>query len=351
MKKVKIGIIGVGGIANKHIAELLCCEDAEIVAMCDINPAAIEAKNAKLHLAPEKCYSDYKELIADPDVEAVEICTPNYLHAEMAIAALGAGKPINLEKPIAMSYREALDIVEAAKNVDRPNMTCFSYRFKPAVRYAKHLVDSGALGEITGLNVAYLKNSALWEGRRLEWRFVKECAGSGVIGDLAVHLIDLAQLLAGNITSLVATQSIIVKERRRLDSDEFAPVQTDDQCGFLAEFSSGAQGTFCITRAAAGHANTIRYDVYGTRGAISFDLDHPEILSICVGEGDVKNLPFKTVDVPREFYLDQERAFVNALGGKVDDIFPTLKHGAQGQLIVDAIIKSAAERRWVDIEE
>jgi len=351
MKKIKIGIIGVGGIANKHIAELLNCEDAEIVAICDINPAAIEAKNQKLHLPLDKCYEDYKKLIADPDVEAVEICTPNYLHAEMAIAALNAGKPVNLEKPIAMNYAEACDIVKAAKDSGLLGMTCFSYRFKPAVRYAKQLVDSGILGQITGLNVAYLKNSALWEGRRLEWRFVKEYAGSGVIGDLAVHLIDLAQLMAGNITGLFATQSIIVKERQRLDSDEFAPVETDDQCSFIASFACGANGTFCITRAAAGHGNTIRYDVYGTKGAISFDLDHPEILSICTGEGDPKNLKFETVDVPKEFYLDQERAFVDALSGKTDEIFPTLEHGAQGQLIVDAIIKSAAERRWVDIEE
>jgi predicted dehydrogenase len=290
-------------------------------------------------------------MIDCPAVDAVEVCTPNYLHVPMAEYAVEAGKPVNVEKPLALKVEDAENLDKMVRERNHPNMMCFSYRFMPGVRYAKHIIDRGLIGKIISINVEYLKDSGLQEGRRLEWRFVKECAGSGVIGDLAVHLIDLAQLLAGNITSLVATQSIIVKQRQRLDSDEFAPVQTDDQCGFLAEFSSGAQGTFCITRAAAGHANTIRYDVYGTRGAISFDLDHPEILSICVGEGDVKNLPFKTVDVPREFYLDQERAFVNALGGKVDDIFPTLKHGAQGQLIVDAIIKSAAERRWVDIEE
>ncbi len=349
MKKINIGIIGLGGIANKHIFELLKCEDAEIVAICDINPEAISAKVEKYGLHAAKQYSDYRDLIADPNVQAVEICTPNYLHAEMAIAAFNAGKPVNLEKPIAMCYKQALDILAAANDSGIVNMTCFSYRFKPAVRYAKALVDSGKLGDIVGLNVSYIKNSALWEGRRLEWRFVKEYAGSGVIGDLAVHLIDLAQLLAGNMTGLFATKSILIKQRQRLDSDEWAPVETDDQCSFIADFACGAQGTFNITRCAMGHINTIRYDVYGTKGAISFDLDHPEILDVCLGEGDPKNLTFKTVDVPEEYYLDQERAFIDALCGKTDSIFPTVSDGAQSQLIVDTILKSANEHCYVKV--
>ncbi len=351
MKKIKVGIIGLGNIANQHISELLKCPDAEIVAICDIDSDALKTKIEKYGLDSAAHYYDYRELIADKNVQAVEICTPNYLHAEMAIAAIDAGKPINLEKPIAMSYAQALEILKAAESSALPNMTCFSYRFKPAVRYAKALVDSGALGDITGLNVAYIKNSALWQGRPLEWRFVEEYAGSGVIGDLAVHLIDLAQLLAGNITGLFATKSIIVKERKRLDGQGSSPVETDDQCAFIADFACGAQGTFHITRCAMGHANTIRYDVYGTKGAISFDLDHPEMLNICIGEGDPKYLSFKTVDVPKKFYLDQERAFLNALLGKKDKLFPSLANGAQGQLIVDTILRSAAERRWVTATE
>ena len=202
MKTVHIGIIGVGGIAKKHILELTSYEDAKIVAICDVNPRAIAEKNEQLQLPAEKCYENYMDLINDPEVDAVEICTPNHLHAPMALAALEAGKPVNLEKPIAMSYEEALQILDAEKKSSAFGMTCFSYRFKPAVRYAKHLVDSGAIGKIVGVNVAYLKSSAFWEGRRLEWRFVKEYAASGVIGDLGVHLIDLAQLLAGEVTSL-----------------------------------------------------------------------------------------------------------------------------------------------------
>lgn len=350
MEQVRIGIIGTGGVANsRHIKELLQCKEAKIVALCDIDSTALSRAAEKTSVPPEKCYTDYRDLINDPSVDAIEICTPNYLHAEMAIAALQAGKPINLEKPVAMSYEQSQTIVTAERESTAFGMTCFSYRFMPAVRYAKHLVDSGLIGDIVGLNVAYLKSSGFWEGRRLEWRFVKEYAASGVVGDLGVHLIDLAQLLAGHITELCATKATIVKERKRLESEELAPVETDDSCSFLARFSCGAEGSFHITRCAIGHKNTIRYDVYGTRGSISFDLNDPKILTVCHGEGDPKNYVSVTENVPQEFYLLQEQAFVNAVLGKRDPLFPTLADGAQGQKVVDALLASADERRWVDI--
>jgi predicted dehydrogenase len=279
----------------------------------------------------------------------VEICTPNHLHAEMAREVLSAGKYLNLEKPIAMSYEEAMSIVEAEKNSAVFGMTCFTYRFMPAVRYAKHLVEAGVVGNIVGLNVAYLKNSAYWEGRPLEWRFEKEKAGSGVVGDLGVHLIDLAQLLAGNIVELCATKQTVVKERPTLDGKGVGRVTTDDSCSFIARFACGAEGSFHITRCAIGHQNTIRYDVYGDRGSISFDLNDPSILMICRGEGDPRNYKTETVKVPEEFYLKQEQAFVNAVLGDRDPLFPTLENGAQGQKVVDAILESSESRRWINV--
>ena len=350
MKKIRVGLIGLGGISGKHIDELLQCESAEIVAICDINEAAIAEKNAKLGLPSEKCYIDYHDLIADTDVDAVEIMTPNRLHATIAIEALSAGKHVNLEKPVAMNYSEAIEIVDAGAKSDSCAMTCFSYRFKPAVRYAKRLVDEGKLGDIVGLNVSYIKDSGLWEGRPLEWRFIKSEAGSGVVCDLGVHLIDLAQLLAGKITDLCAMQNTVIKERPLPGGGGLGKSETDDSSIFLASFECGAQGTFHITRCAIGNKNTIKYDVYGTKGAISFNLNKPSVLDVCIGEGDPRNLVFETVTVPEEYYLSQEEAFINAILGERDHLFPTLEDGAQGQLVVDSIIKSAVEKRWIAVE-
>ena len=268
----------------------------------------------------------------------------------MAIAALKAGKHVNLEKPIAMNYEEAKEILKAAEGGDRTVMTCFSYRFKPAVRYAKKLVSDGVLGDIVGINVAYLKESGLWEGRPLEWRFVKSEAGSGVICDLGVHLIDLAQLLAGKIVDVSAIKNTVIKERPLLNGEGIGKSETDDICAFLATFTTGAQGSFHITRCAPGNKNTIQYSVYGTRGSISFNLNNPKVLDICIGDGDVRSMSFKTVDVPEEYYLNQEDAFINAILGKRDALFPTIEDGAHGQLIVDSIIKSADEKRWITVK-
>lgn len=350
MKKIKIGIIGMGGIAmGVHVTELLQCQEAQIVAVCDVDEGALSRAREKLGLPAEKCYTDYHALIADKEVEAVEICTPNYLHAPMAIAALKAGKPINLEKPLTMNYEEARAVLAAQAQSGALGMTCFSYRFKPAVRYAMHLFAEGVIGEPIGVNVSYVKNSALWEGRPLEWRFVEEQAGSGVTGDLGAHLIDLAQMLAGEITSLCAITETVVKERPTLDGKGRGVVGTDDTALFLTRFKNGAIGTFHITRAAIGHVNTIRYDVYGTKGSLSFDLNNPEVLQIAAGEGDPKQLRFETRNVPEEYRLTQERAFVEALLGKEDAFFPTLAHGAQGQRVIDAILKSAKSGTWVEV--
>lgn len=349
MKKVRIGIIGTGGISAKHINELLNCENAEIVALCDIDEEALRKKAEKALVPAHKCYTDYTELIADPEVDAVEICTPNDLHAEMARAALAAGKPVNLEKPVALNYKEALSILEAEEKSSAFGMTCFSYRFKPAVRYAKHLVEQGVIGKILGLNVAYLKNSGLWQGRGLEWRFDEKRAGTGVLGDLGVHLIDLAQLLSGPITELCATRQTLIKERPLLDGSGIGKVTTDDSCSFIVRFAHGAEGSFHITRCAIGHSNTIRYDVYGDRGAISFDLNDPTVLTVCRGEGDPKDYISETIPVPQEFYLTQEQTFINAVLGERPPLFPTLADGVQGQQVIDAILKAAEQGTWVTV--
>ena len=350
MKKLGIGLIGLGGISKKHIDELVACSDVEIVALCDVDTAALERARERLGVNKEFCFTDYRDLLSLDSVMAVEIMTPNDLHVKIAIDALRAGKHVNLEKPVALNYEDALELARVGRESGLCAMTCFSYRFKSAVRYAKRLVEEGKLGEVLGINVSYLKDSGLWEGRRLEWRFDKTRAGSGVIGDLAVHLIDLAQLLAGDITEVYATRSTVIKERRVIDGDKFLPVTTEDTCYFMAEFKSGARGTFHITRCAIGNKNTIKYDVYGTRGAISFNLNSPDEIDICIGEGDPKDLETVTVKVPKEYELDQERAFVNAVLGNRDFLFPTLDDGASGQLVVDSIIKSADNRIPVKIQ-
>lgn len=346
----RIGIIGLGGIAaGRHIPELQKASGCRITAICDIDENKLKTWGEKLDIPKELRFTDYNGLLDSGAVEAVEICTPNHLHVPMAAAAVRKGLAVNIEKPLSVSFASTEPLRAALEKNPVPNMMCFSYRFMPAVRYAKWIIDRGLIGDIISIDVAYLKSSAFMEGRRLEWRFIKEFAGTGVSGDLGVHLIDMAELLAGKISEVSAVTDIVVKKRRRTDSEEWASVETDDYCSFIADMESGAKGTFVITRCAIGQQNTIKYDIYGTKGVISFDLNHPDVLGVCVGEVDLASEALHTVKVPKKYFITQEQAFVNMLNGSTGDLFPTIADGLRGQRILDAIEESDSGHKWVKI--
>lgn len=348
---VRLGIIGMGGIANgAHLRGLGNASNVKITAICDIDENKLKACGDKLGIDPDKRFADYRDLIACDEVDAVEVCTPNNLHAEMAIAVLEAGKPLELEKPMGLCVDEALAIKAAEEKSGTFGMMCFSYRFMSAVRYAKYLIDKGSIGRILGINVEYLKSSALWEGRRLEWRFRKELAGTGVLGDLGVHLIDMARLLAGEFTSVSCDRKVIVKRRQMPDSDEWGDVTTDDICNFTAEINGEIPVSFAISRCCHGHSNTIKYDIFGDAGVISFDLNNPDILRVCIGEADINGDGLHTVKVPPKFRASQEQTFIDACLGKRGEYFPTVDDGVVSQKILDALCLSSDEGRRVYIE-
>ena len=336
-----IGIIGLGGISRKHIKEITACKDAKICAICDIDEAKLKTVGEQLDIPEQYRFTDYRDLIQCPLVEAVEVCTPNYLHIPMAMEVVKAGKALELEKPLSVDYRGVDELLRAIDEKGIVNMTCFSYRFMPAVRYAKHLIDSGKLGKIINVDVAYLKSSAFWAGRRLDWRFVKEYAGCGVIGDLGVHLIDMTRYLVGDFQSVYATTEVVVKERQKLDSDEYAPVETEDIASFLAKLEGNVKANFLISRCAIGNSNTIKYEIYGTEGVLRFNLNHPEELTVCIGDVDRETDSLHTVKVPKGYARVQEETFIRAASGKGDEDCPSIREGAKCQKIVDALIESA----------
>ena len=285
--------------------------------------------------------TDYRELIQRPLAEAVEVCTPNYLHIPMAMEVVKAGKALELEKPLSVDYQGVDALVAAIAEKGIVNMTCFSYRFMPAVRYAKHLIETGKLGKIINVDVAYLKSSGFWAGRRLDWRFVKEYAGCGVIGDLGVHLIDMTRFLVGDFQSVYATTEIVVKQRQKLDSDEYADVQTEDLATFLAKLEGNVKASFLISRCAIGNSNTIKYEIYGTEGVLKFNLNDPNELTLCIGEVDRETESLHTVKVPKAYYCGQEDTFIRAALGLQTEGVPSIREGAMCQKVIDAVLESA----------
>ena len=338
---LKIGIIGLGGVAKKHIREILKSKDAQICAICDIDEAKLQSVGDRLEIPQTYRFTDYRALIACSEVEAVEICTPNYLHIPMAMEVVKAGKALEVEKPLSVDYRGVDELVQAIEEKGIVNMTCFSYRFMPAVRYAKHLIEAGKLGKIINVDVAYLKSSGFWAGRRLDWRFVKEYAGCGVIGDLGVHLIDMVRYLVGDFKSVYASTEIVVKQRQKLDSDEYANVETEDLASFVAKLEGNVHANFLISRCAIGNNNTIKFEIYGTEGVLRFNLNDPTELTVCIGEVDRETDSLHTVKVPAKYNAGQEDTFIRAALGQIPEDLPVVKEGAACQKIVDALIESA----------
>lgn len=348
---IRIGIIGVGGIADSvHIPGINEAVGGTLVAICDTDRVRLDKIGEKYNIPETHRFENYLDLIACKDVDAIEICTPNYLHVQMAIDAAKSGKTINVEKPLSVNLTEAKRLETILQENSVLNMMCFSYRFKPAVRYAKEIINRGMLGDILSVNVEYLKSSAFWAERRLDWRFIKKYAGTGVLGDLGVHLIDMAQFLIGDMTRVSTEAGIVVKQRKRIDSDELGNVETDDYCNFMADFNCGAHGMFTITRCAIGHDNTIKYDIFGTKGVLSFNLNNPNELSLCVGEIDVESYGMHTVKVPKKYEITQEQMFINMASGFECEYLPTVADGIKCQKILDSLLESSEKKCWITLD-
>lgn len=349
-KKLRVGIIGMGRISAVHISGLKEAKDAQIVAVCDIDEQKLNEAGDSLGIPPEYRFTDFRKLIRCDIVDAVEICTPNYLHVPMAYEAVRAGKPVNVEKPLSDTFDKVPALLELLKAAPQPNMMCFSYRFRPAVRYAKRLISEGKIGRVLTVHIEYLQSGSFIEGRRMEWRFVKEYSGTGAIGDLGVHLIDMTRYLVGEIEAVCARKSTFVKQRKMLDSEVVGDVTTDDYCSFLADIEGGAVANFTVTRCAHGHSNTIKYDIFGTDGVISFNLNNPWELDVCLGIDEVKKMGLHTVKVPEEYDASQEQSFVDIALGRFKEPIADIGEGAKCQKIVDAIARSSEENRWIELD-
>lgn len=350
MEHIRVGVIGCGGIANSvHLPQLDKATGAIITALCDTNEKALEKTGDLYHVPEANRFSDYHDLINSKDVDAVDICTPNNSHCPIAHAAIRAQKPFCVEKPVGITYKEARDLEQAAEHAGIPAMVCFSYRFRPAVRYAWKLMQEGKIGNIVHVYAQYLKASAFMSGRRLDWRFTKEAARYGVSGDLAVHIIDMIQFLVSDFKGVFSQTGIVIKKRQLLDSDEWGPVETDDYCNFLAELDGDIPANFGISRSAIGNKNRICVDLYGDRGALRFDLTRTNEIQVCFDDGSGADQKMETITLPDTDDPNQMQTFINRINGETSPFFPTLADGAKSQKILDALLSSSENQKWMDL--
>jgi predicted dehydrogenase len=334
-----------------------------MAAICGRDATAVAAAAARLGWPATE--TDWKRLIERDDVDLVDVCTPGSSHAEISIAALEAGKHVLCEKPLANTVEEARAMAAAADRAAAAGvraMTGFNFRRVPAVALARELVAAGRLGAIRHVRAAYLGSHLLDPEIPLIWRLRAEHAGSGALGDLGAHAIDLAQYLAGDrIAGVSGLTETFVRERPLADgSGARGPVTVDDAALFIARFAGGALGSFEATRFATGHTEGLRVELNGELGSIVWDLGDFNGLRLFDATEDPATQGFRRIQVTRaghpyagawwpdghtigyeHTFTHEVRDLVHAIADGRDPV-PSFADGLQVQEVLDAVQRSAA---------
>ncbi|MEM0460545.1 MAG: Gfo/Idh/MocA family oxidoreductase [Thermofilaceae archaeon] len=316
--------------------------------------------------------TDWRAAVRDPEVEIVDNSLPNNMHLEPTLEALEAGKHVLCEKPLARNAEEARVLRDAARRAKVKTMVAFNYRFVPAVQLARQLVKSGVLGRIYHFRARYLQDWLVNPSAPLTWRLRAEEAGSGPLGDLGSHIIDLARFLVGEITAVTGVVRTFIEERPLAeDPSKKGRVTVEDAFAATVEFENGAIGTLEASRFATGRKNYNNFEINGEHGSIEFNLERLNELRVYLREWEEKGLTgWSTVLVTerRHPYIDRywppghiigwEHTFINEVYHflncivKDEDVGPigaTFEDGYRCNVIMDAILESARTGRRVHV--
>ncbi|MFO0929381.1 MAG: Gfo/Idh/MocA family oxidoreductase [Gemmataceae bacterium] len=377
-KPLNIGMIGYGFMGRAHSNGYRKVSHFFDLPYTPVLKAACARDAAKVKAFAdtwgyESTETDWRKLIARKDIDAIDICTPNNTHAEIALAAAAAGKMILCEKPLAMNGPEGLKMVEAVEKAGVPNMVWYNYRRVPAVTLAKQLIDEGRLGKIFHYRANFLQDwtisADLPQGGAALWRLDLAAAGSGVSGDLLAHCIDTALWLNGGIADLSAMTETFIKERKHNLTGKVEKVGIDDACTFMCRFGNGSLGLFESTRYARGHKALYTFEINGENASIKWDLhdlhrlqyfDHRDQgivrgwRSIHVTDGDHPYMGHWWVP---GLQIGYEHSFVHHVAdfldglGKGKPAMPDFRDAYRTQLVLDSILDSAKSGKWVDVKQ
>lgn len=353
-RQVSIGVIGLGGMARHHIEQLGKVEGVKIVALCDVSEEALAEVGGKLNVPEERRYRDAEALIADAGVEGVVSVTPNDSHAAILLACIAASKPLFAEKPLTRTLDEAREVLEAYRRRPIPLLINFSYRNGPAFQYARKFVAEGKLGRINHLFVQYLQDwGSTVKNTPFLWRFDEEVTGTGTLGDLGSHMIDIAEYLTGGrMAELQAMLTTIVPERPHPRTGEPVPVKVDDFACFNARFADGAVGVFQTSRNALGSGNQHEVSLYGEKGTLRVSTLNDRQLVWTYPTEDGRETENRTMDVPESDGLNPWAEFVERIRGErpANPDFAGLEDGYRNQLLLEAVVRANAARAAVAVE-
>lgn len=350
MAKIRIGSIGLGNISTGvHIPGIQASPDLILTAICDADPERLRQRGEQYGIDEAHRFTDYQDLIACPDVDAVDISTPNISHFAIAMAAVAAGKPYGVEKPITMTAEEADILTVATRKAGLQSMVYFSYRYKAAARMARDIVLSGKLGRVHHVNMQYYQAWGLAEKNcPLVWRFVRSDAASGALGDLGCHGLDLVSFVTGaRYEAVTAHLDTIVTERRLPDGSGYGRVDVDDFSNMLCKMTGGISASFQISRFAYGRGNYQRMEIYCEHGGLVYHLDRiPGVDELAMADASTGGA-YVDQEIPEKYRVSQMQAFADLLSGKDDGENAWITDGDSNAHVLDAILLSAKTGNWV----
>lgn len=347
-KKIRLAIVGTGGMANVHAEEFLKEKDVALVAVCDVSAERAREFGAK-HSPGAAVFTDFAELLRVAKPNAVANVTPDSLHAPLTLQAIAAGCHVFCEKPLATNYADAAKMARAAKRAGVMNMVNFTYRNSPAIQKAREIVASGALGEIVHVEASYLQSwlpSKAWGDWKTTpgwlWRLSSKHGSKGVLGDIGVHILDFASMPVGPVRKVNARLKTFTTLKGKKLGDY--SLDANDSALMQVEFANGALGVVHTSRWATGYPNSLFLRLHGTKGALRIDLDKSkDTLEVCLGP-DIDKFAWKTVKAaPTPTTYARFIAAVRT--GKNGE--PDFARGAEIQKILDACFASDKTGRAV----
>jgi len=377
-KTLNVGMIGYGFMGRTHSNAYSMVthffdvpQEPVLKVICGLDEA--EAKAFAEQWGYESHCTDWRKVIERDDIDVVDICVPNNVHAEIAIAAAEAGKMIVCEKPLALDVAQAREMVEAVEKAGVATLVSFCYRRVPAVTLAKALIDEGRLGRIFHYRANFLQDWTISadvpQGGMAAWRLDVKAAGSGVTGDLLAHCIDTAMWHNGPITRVNAMTETFIKERKHAETGKVEPVGIDDACTFFCRFENGSMGNFESTRYARGHKALYTFEINGEHASIRWDLHDLHRLEWFDHRDEGKLRGWRSIHVTDHGgdhpYMDRwwvpglaigyAEAFVHQVAdflaavAKGEPCSPTFREALQTQKVCEAVLESAKNGTWVEI--
>lgn len=375
MKDLNVGLIGCGFMGRTHSNAHRRLNNffqlgrrSVLKAICDTN--AEKAQAFAETWGYERIETDWRKLLEASDIDLIDICVPNFAHAEIAIAAAQAGKIVICEKPLALNVAQAEEMVKAVEAAGVPNLVMFNYRRVPAITLAKQLIDEGRIGRPYHFRANFLQDWTISadvpQGGDALWRLDVKAAGSGVTGDLLAHNIDCAMYLNGPITRVVARTETFVKERMHVLTGKVEKVGIDDACLFIAEFANGSLGLFESTRYARGHKALKTFELNGADGSLAFNLEEMEYLDFFeyAQESHVRGWRRIHVTNGEHPYMNRywvpglvvgyEHSFLNTLADFVSGLDsgkpaqPDFRCALETQKVCEAVLESGRSGAWVE---